>query len=455
MLKSFGSLFVKCLAKEASKMNEPKIIVTMKDIKRYQTLKDVIEKRLTGIQASEILGLTNVHVSRLKKKVLGGGFDALLRKPPTVSPNTKVSNKQIESIITLRRERYYDFNINHFKEKLNEKHHLPYCYTTIRNILVNEGLHTPRKKKIVHRLRRRMPKAGMLVQMDSSQHNWLSHIKEKWWLIAMIDDATNEVPFAYFFSSDTLFNNMHVIRKFIEIKGLFTSLYVDKASHFKTTRHKGIHYTMNPEQDETQIERALTELGITLILANSPQAKGRIERLFGTFQDRLIAEMRLAQIKNYEQANKFLLKVFLPDYNARFSIQNVEAVYCPLPKDINLDIIFCFKTIRSVNSDNTIQINGQIIQILPSSSHRSFSNRKVDVCIHKDNKMLITYNNKVISHRKLSKNTVPYKKERKIQTIINSREYIKVPYVPPRNHPWRKFRLRGSLTFQNVKSLTS
>lgn len=458
MLKSFGSLFVKCLAKEASKMNEPKIIVTMKDIKRYQTLKDVIEKRLTGIQASEILGLTNVHVSRLKKKVLGSGFDALLRKPPAVPPNTKVSNKQKESIITLRRERYYDFNVNHFKEKLNEKHNLPYCYTTVRGILVKEGLHTPKKKKIIHRLRRRMPKAGMLIQMDSSQHNWLPKIKEKWWLIAMIDDATNEVPYAYFFPNDTLFNNMRVIRNFIETKGLFTSLYVDKASHFKTTRHKGIHYTVNPEQEETQIERALSELGITLILANSPQAKGRIERLFGTFQDRLIAEMRLAHIKNYEQANKFLLKVFLPDYNARFSIQNVEAVYCPLPKDINLDTIFCFKTVRTVNSDNTFQVQGQIIQIRPSKSHRSFDNRKVDVCIFEDNSLLTLYNNKIICSIILSKNTKTYKKERRIETIINSKEYIpnrKTPYIPPPDHPWRKFRLKGSLTFQNVKSLTS
>lgn len=427
-------------------MNERKIIVTMKDIKRYQTLKDVIEKRLTGLQAAEILGLTNVHVSRLKKKLLTGGFDALLRKHPAIPPNIKVSDKQRELIITLRKEQYFDFNINHFKEKLNENHHLPFCYTTIRDILVKEGLHTPRKKKLVHRLRRRMPKAGMLVQMDSSQHNWLPQIKEKWWLIAMIDDANNEVPFAYFFSNDTLFNNMHVIRKFIEIKGIFTSLYVDKASHFKTTRHKGIHYTMNPDQDETQIERALDELGITLIPANSPQAKGRIERLFGTFQDRLIAEMRLAQIKNYEQANKFLLKIFLPDYNVRFAIPNVESVYCPLPKDFNLDTIFCFKTIRTVNSDNTLQINGQIIQILPSSSFRSFSNRKVNVCLLKNNNMLITYNNKIIAHKKLPKNTLTCKKEHKIQAIMNSKEYIKTPYIPPPSHPWRHFKLKGSLT---------
>jgi len=424
-------------------MNESKIIVTMKDIQRYKVLQDVVERRLTGLKAAEILGLTNVHISRLKERLSTGGFDALLRKLPAVPPNKQVTQEQLDKIIKLREDIYYDFNINHFKEKLNEKHHIPYSYSTIRCILVKYDLHQPRKKKTVHRIRRRMPKSGMLVQMDSSQHNWLPHIEEKWWLIAMIDDATNEVPFAYFFPADTLFANMHVIRCFIEIKGLFISLYVDKASHFKTTRHSGIHYTVNPEQEETQIERALTELDITLITANSAQAKGRVERLFGTFQDRLIKEMRLANIQNYQQANKFLLKTFLPDYNNRFSIKNVESMYTPLPNNINLDTVFCVKFERTVNKDNTLQVRGNLIQIPPSKYHLSFAKRKVDVCILENNRVFILYNNKIICQSKLSKNNKIYKKERKIENIINLREYFNIPrkkYIPPPDHPWRKFK---------------
>lgn len=122
--------------------------------------------------------------------------------------------------------------------------------------------------------------AGMLVQMDSFEHNWLEHILEKWWLVAMIDNATNEVPYAKFSPKDTLFSNIDVLRRFIEIKGVFYSLYADKASHFKTTRHGGLHYIVNLEQDETQIERALNKPDIILIPANSPQVKGRIEVLF-------------------------------------------------------------------------------------------------------------------------------------------------------------------------------
>lgn len=147
----------------------------------------------------------------------------------------------------------------------------------------------------------------MLIQMDYSLHYWLPLVEDKWWLIAMIDDATNEVHYAQFFLKDTLFANMHVLRRFIESKGALLSLYGDKASHFKTTRHGGLHYQVDQEQDETQIERTLHELDINLITANAPQAKGRIEVIFRFFQDRLIKEVRLAKIRNYQQTNKFLL----------------------------------------------------------------------------------------------------------------------------------------------------
>lgn len=405
-------------------MNEQKIITTMKDIQRYKTIQDVIDKKITGLKAALILGLTNVHVSRLKKKLLEGGFDALLRKTPLIPPNKQVSEQQLEKIIQLRTDVYYDLNINHFKEKLNEKHNIPYSYSTIRKILITHDMHQSRKRRVVHRLRRRMPKAGMLIQMDSSQHNWIPNLKEKWWLIAMIDDATSEVLFAYFFKSDNLFNNMFVIRHCIEKKGLFTSLYVDKASHFTTTRHMGIHYSTNPEQDETQIERALRELDITLIPANSPQAKGRIERLFGVLQDRLIKEMRLAQIKNYQQANNFLLNFFLPDYNARFAIKNVQSIFRPLPKSINLDTVFCVKLQRTVNNDNTIQVYNQLIQIKPSHYYRSFAKRKVEVCITEHNRIFVIFNNKIIARNLLPNDNPTVKKQRRIQSIINQRRYI-------------------------------
>lgn len=212
-------------------MKQQKLLVTMKDMQRYKVLNDVIDKKLKGTEAAHILGLSCVHISRLKKRLLKEGFDGLLRKSPASAPHRKISEEDIKEILTLRKKLYYDFNIMHFMDKLHEVHKIPYCYESIRQILMKNQVHFPRKKRKVYRQRRRMPKADMLVQMDSSLHYWLPLVEDKWWLIAMIDDATNEIPYAQFFPQDTLFANMQVIRRFIELKGTFLSLYVDKASH--------------------------------------------------------------------------------------------------------------------------------------------------------------------------------------------------------------------------------
>jgi len=436
----------------------------MKDVQRYKALKDVVEKKLTGIEAAELLGLHPVHISRLKTKLLKGGFENILRKPPNEPPNQRMSSLDISKMLRLRKRLYYDFNIMHFMDKLHEVHKMHYSYETIRQLLIKNKLHNPKKKRKVHRQRRRMPKAGLLVQMDSSQHRWVGSIKAKWWLVAMIDDATNEVPVAGFFLRDTLFANMCILRGFIEIKGVFMSLYVDKASHFTTTRHGGFNYPTPAEQDETQIERALDELGINVIPANSPQAKGRIEVTFRLFQDRLIKEMRLAGVKNYDQANTFLTETFLPWYNAKYT-HNAESAYMPLSCDKNLDLIFSIKKERTVNNDNTIQIYGHTIQILPSKVRRTFANCKVDVCLLEDNRIFVLYKGSVIAEALLSKKNKVVKKEKQIEKILNTRKYVFVydkpkTHKPNGNHPWHSLRLRGSryhkkLTFQNSKKLTS
>ncbi len=436
-----------------------KLLVTMKDVQRYKILKDVLEKRLKGIEAASLLNLTPVHISRLKNKLLKDGFEELLRKPPPSSPNMKITEPEVQRILRLRKELYYDFNIMHFMDKLHEVHKIPYSYESIRQLLIKHSLHSPKKKKKIHRQRRRMPKAGMLVQMDSSQHFWLPLVEDKWWLIAMIDDATNEIPYAAFFPKDTIFANMHVLRCFIETKGLFIALYVDKASHFKTTRHGGIHYNMSPEQDEeTQIERALGELGINVIPANSPQAKGRIEVTFRLLQDRLIKEMRLAGIKDYGQANRFLQEKFLPWYNARYT-QEAESSYMPLAKDKNLDTVFCIKKERNVNNDNTVKVYGQVIQIPPSEIRLSFSNAKVDVCLLEDKRVYVLYRGKIVAESRLSKNNKVIKKDKEAEEFLSSREYAsrgaKKAHKPVKDHPWKRALFRkGALRNQTAPVLT-
>jgi len=402
-------------------MKEERFIVTMRDIQRYRILKDCLEKRIKATQASHILGLSYIHTLRLKKRVLREGLTGLLRiSRPSAR---KIPKKTVRRICYLCREHYWDFNILHFKDKLTEIHNLQLSYESIRKILITEGIHHPKKKKKLYRRRRRMPKAGMLVQMDSSEHRWLESIPERWHLVAMIDDASNEVPYARFFPKDTVFGNMYVMRRFIELKGIFSCLYVDKASHFRTSRHSGIHYSISLEQDETQIERALKELNINIITANSPQAKGRIERLFGFLQDRLVKEMRLAGTRDYEEANRFLLEKFLPWYNERFS-RKVESSYFPLPKNKELDTVFSKKYERIVKADNTIQIMSQTIQIPPTDTRFSFRKAKVDVCVLESGRVLVMYKDEVICESRLSGNNKTLEKKRDIEEFLDAREYV-------------------------------
>jgi len=241
----------------------------------------------------------------------------------------------------------------------------------------------------------------------------------------LFNDASNFVPFAKFYPYEGVFPCREVIKKTIEIKGLFHALYVDKASHFKTTRYGGLHVNINDEHEHTHIERALNELGINLIPANSPQAKGRIERLFRTFQDRLIKEMRLNNIKNYDSANHFLISEFLPYYNRKFAKSNsIPSVYSKLT-NLNLDFIFCKKYQRKVNFDNTIKIFGKIIQIPPSKYRLSFARCVVDVCLLPDNKLFILYKNNIIHSCPLPDNKFT-KVEKKIDKFLSQRVYAYV-----------------------------
>lgn len=379
-----------------------KYLVTEEDMKRYDIFKQVSKKELKLIEASILLGISYRHTKRLFKKFTYSGLDGLIKKYNNKNKNLKITELLEKKLLNWRKEIYPDFNILHFKDKLEEIHDVKLSYETLRQFLIKHDDHKVKKRKKVYRRRRRMPKAGMLIQMDSSQHQWIESIPEKWWLISGIDDATNEIPDASFEPSDTTFANMNEIRAIIEKKGIFDGLYVDKASHFKTTRHKGLHQDVNEEQQESNIAKALNELNITLILANSPQAKGRIERSFGFFQDRLIKEMRLAGINNYKDANKFLKEKFLPWYNKKYT-HKAESVYKDIPKEMNLDVIFTIREDRKVNKDNTICFYNQIIQLPRNNITMFYKKPRVEIRVSEKQIAYILYKNKIIKEEKLEK----------------------------------------------------
>jgi len=276
--------------------------VTMREITLYKVIQEWEESKVKGKGVSMLLGLSYRHALRLRKRYREEGIIGLIDKR---RGRRGITSEVEGEICRLYKDTYEErLNILHFKEKLEEVHGIRVSYEKLRQILIKYGLHkVKRRKRQFHKRRQRMPKRGMLIQMDTSEHEWIEGLGNRS-LITMVDDASSEILYARFEEEDSTFTNMKALKSVIKKWGLFLALYVDRASHFTTTRHGGLHYDVGEEQGDTNIEQALEEIGITLIPAHSPQAKGRIERSYKTLQDRLINEMWIRGIKDYKTANE-------------------------------------------------------------------------------------------------------------------------------------------------------
>jgi len=379
------------------------ITLSQKEITKYQVIKDSLDIKISNNQAATLLGLSTRQIIRLKSKVRGADLRGIVHGNRGRTPKIAVAKETKEMILNLYLNTYNGFNVSHFGEFLEEVHRIRVSRETIRKLLLISGLRTKSKSPPRHRTRRaRMPKSGLLVQMDSSEHQWLS--QSSIWLIATIDDATGEVPYALFVDSDSTENNMGVIKKLIELKGIPVALYTDGASHFMTQRHYSYRVNLKYDYAPTQIQRGLNELGVRLIIAGSPQAKGRIERLFGTFQDRLLKELKLYKISSIEKANRYLHNKFLPRFNKKFSHppKDPETAWRVLPKELNLESVFSIKEQRTVMADNTISYKNRVFQILPDKYRISFAKAKVVVEKRLDGSIHIKYKDQYLNCKEIS-----------------------------------------------------
>lgn len=378
------------------------ITLSQQEVTRYRVIKGTIDRKISNREASRLLGISMRQVIRIKNKVRSADIKGIVHGNRGRIPKVAIANGTKEEILNLYQNRYNGFNVSHFGEFLIEVHGIEVSRETLRKLLLSSGLRTKSKSAPRHRTRRaRMPKGGLLVQMDSSEHKWLED--NTIWLIATIDDATGEVPYALFVDSDSTENNMRVIKKLIEKKGLPVALYTDGASHFKTQRHYSWRVNLKYDYGPTQIERALNELGCGLIIAQSPQAKGRIERLFGTLQDRLLKELRLYKISTIVKANNYLNNRFLPKFNKKFSnpAKDPESAWRVLPKELDLESIFSIKEQRTVRADNTISYKNRIFQILPDKYRISFAKAKVMVEKRLDESIHIKYKDQYLNCKEI------------------------------------------------------
>jgi transposase len=365
---------------------------------RAMKIQDVIlramAKTMTWWQAAEIIGISDRSMRRWKQRYEEHGYDGLLdRRRGKPSPK-RVPLKLAEEVLRLYGERYADLNVRHFHEKLREVHGIELSYTWVKLALQGAGLAKPGRKRGVHRKRRpRRPLPGMLLHLDGSRHRWFQD--DRWYdLIEVLDDATSETYYAQLVEEESTRTVMAALKKVVEKKGRFCALYSDRASHFFETPKAGGRVD---QERLTQVGRALKELGIQMIPAYSPQARGRGERRFGTWQGRLPQELRLAGITTLEEANRFLREGYLAEMNRKFAVPAGQSGHAFVPvRGQDLELIFSVQTERTVGNDNTVGIGERVWQIERTRWRGTLAGCRVRICEHLDGQVSIVYGPHVV-----------------------------------------------------------
>ena len=363
-------------------------------LERAMKVQEVILRAISGqihwIQAAEILGISDRQMRRWKWRYEKHGYDGLYDRRRKMPSPKRPPLETVEKVLRLYREKYFDFNMSHFYDKLRKEHNIRLSYNWVRLALEGAGLVEKHSRHDPHRKRRaRKPLIGMMLHMDGSPHDWLGNGTE-YDIVAILDDANSELYDIALVDEEDSHTCMELIRNVVEKKGIFCSLYSDRASHFFLTKKAGEEVS---KDNLTQIGRALQEIGAQHIPSYSPQARGRSERLNQTLQGRIPQELRLRGIKTKEEANKYLRTEYLKEHNRRFATKPDQqgSAFIPVPKTMDLDKVFCFKHERTVNNDNTVSYNNRILQIGPSELRISFAKCRVMVYEHLDGSITIGY----------------------------------------------------------------
>src|SRR4030095_14133170 len=350
-------------------------------MKVQEVILRAIAKQITWWQAAEIIGISDRQLRRWQRRYEEHGYTGLIDRRRGRVSERQVPLTTVEEVLRLYKEQYFDFNVRHFHEKLVADHNIKLSYTWVKRALQGAGLVKKGRKRGIHRKRRpRRPLPGMLVHIDGSEHQWFCD--HRWYdLLVVMDDATSEIYYAQLVEQESTRSVMAGFRGVIEQKGVFCALYSDRASHFFLT----------PKADEpvdhtrlTQVGRALRQLGIQMIPAYSPQARGRSERGFGTWQGRLPQELRRQGLTTVAAANQFL-EQYVVEFNARFQVKASErgTAFVPLRRK-DLDLIFSLQHERTVARDNTVTCANRTWQLERTKLRGSLAGCKVIVHEHLD-----------------------------------------------------------------------
>ncbi len=424
---------------------EDMIMVRQGELKRLHVIQKVLERVIKQVEAAEILLLSSRQIGRIVKRIKIEGDKGIIHKSRGKPSNRRIPAKIRDRVIKLYRTQYQDFGPTLASEKLLERDRIEISDETLRRWLIEKGDWKKTRKHRGHRQwRERKHHEGEMVQMDGSHHDWFEGRGPRCVLMGYIDDATGKV-FGRFYDYEGTIPAMDSFKQYIEKYGFPMSVYLDKHTTYKSTAKPTIQDELNNSAPLSEFERALKELGVEVLHANSPQAKGRIERLFGTLQDRLVKEMRLRGIRTIEEANRFL-EEYLPLYNSRFAVcpKRKDNLHRPVGRGVNLDAILCVKTERTLRNDFTVAHNHKLYQI-----EDKVRGVKVMVQDRLDGSLVMTYKGESLRFREITTRPVKEQKEQPVSVRIRK------PYTPPSDHPWRRGFKFGIHKYERGKPIES
>jgi hypothetical protein len=411
------------------------IMASQRELKRLHIAQKVIEGLLRQAEAAEMLSLSDRQMRRIVGRVQGEGPQGVVHRSRGRESNRKYPEEFKDRVIELYRQNYEGFGPTLAQEKLLERDGIGISDETLRLWLRGAGLWKKKRKGRQHRQwRPRKDRYGEMIQVDGSHHDWFEGRGPGCVFMGYIDDATGRV-YGRFYEYEGTIPALDSFRRYIRRHGIPMSLYMDKHTTYKATGKPTIEDELNGTEPLSQFGRAVEEIGVQLIHAHSPQAKGRVERLFNTLQDRLVKEMRLRGISSIAEANEFL-KEYLPIYNRRFAKKaaQTENLHRPVAKGLDLDRVLCIKTARSLRNDYTIAHDKKLYQI-----EEAVKTKKLMVEDYTDGSMAIWCKGQKVKFRQIDAKPEKPQKSKK-QPAVPAR---KASSAPPKDHPWREF-LYGS-----------
>lgn len=410
------------------------LTMSKRELTRLEVMQRLKDKRLTQKEAAQMLGLSTRQVKRLWRAYREKGAPGLVSARRGKPSNNRLDTDVVQKALDLIKAKYDDFGPTLAHEKLTEVHKLRISRESVRQIMIEEKIWKSKRAKqpTVHPMRERRACIGELVQIDGSEHAWFEGRGPKCTLLVFIDDATSQLLELWFAPKETFFAYCEATRHYLERYGKPLAFYNDKHGIFRVNQPRPLGLSSGL----TQFGRAMQELGIQILCASTPQAKGRIERANQTLQDRLVKELRLQGISDMETANSFLPE-FREDYNRRFAVvpRSSHNAHRPLPKADHLELILTHQETRTLSKNLSIQFKHVIYQIQSKRPGYALRNAKVTVCENAKGEVTILYKNKPLSY------TIYQKSPRQAEVVDTKslNDQIKTPKSPAANHPWRRY----------------